>query len=76
MPSTGPGSAPDFITKMVDNADIQDKIITELEQYQDGDGSFGKEIARRQWRSRNFDPDLISFICNLIFHFFDPFSNL
>jgi len=30
------------ITKMVGNEDIQDNIITELEQYQDGDGSFGK----------------------------------
>jgi len=27
---------------MVGNEDIQDNIITELEQYQDGDGSFGK----------------------------------
>ncbi|CAN6182333.1 unnamed protein product, partial [Urochloa humidicola] len=44
------------ITKMVDKIETQDQIIGELEQYQDGDGSFGKEIARRQLKNKNFDP--------------------
>jgi len=65
------------ITKMVDKTDIQDQIISELEQYQDGDGSFGKEIARRQWRSKNFDPGVIKFISSFALLFiFIPFSNV
>ena len=46
------------ITKMVDNVDLQDKIIQELEQYQDEDGTFAKEIAKRQWKNKNFDPGI------------------
>jgi len=65
------------ITKMVDKTDIQDQIISELEQYQDGDGSFGKEIARRQWRSKNFDPGVIKFISSFALLFiFIPFFNV
>jgi hypothetical protein len=43
-------------TKLVDNADIQDQIILELKWYQDADGSFGRKIARSQWRNNKFDP--------------------
>ena len=43
---------------MVGNEDIQDNIITELEQYQDEDGTFAKEIAKRQWKNKNFDPGI------------------
>jgi hypothetical protein len=46
------------ITKMVDNVDLQDQIIQELEQYQDEDGTFAKEIAKRQWKNKNFDPGI------------------
>lgn len=46
------------ITKLVDNVNVQDQIILELEQYQDADGSFGKEITRRQWRNKHFDPGI------------------
>ncbi|CAA0826199.1 hAT dimerisation domain-containing protein / transposase-related [Striga hermonthica] len=34
----------------------QDKIIEELRLFQDAEGSFGKEIAKRQWKNINFDP--------------------
>lgn len=44
------------ITKMIDDVDVQDQIIQEIAQYLDGEGSFGKEIARRQWRHKHFDP--------------------
>uniref|UniRef100_K3ZC06 Uncharacterized protein n=1 Tax=Setaria italica TaxID=4555 RepID=K3ZC06_SETIT len=44
------------ITKMVDNVKVQDQIIQELQQYQDGDRTFGKEIAKRQWKNKHFDP--------------------
>nr|XP_034582940.1 uncharacterized protein LOC117845960 [Setaria viridis] len=43
-------------TKMVDNVEVQDQIIQELQQYQDGDGTFGKEIAKRQLKNKHFDP--------------------
>ena len=35
------------ITKLVPNEDTQD-----------GEGSFGKEIAKRQWKTINFDPGM------------------
>jgi hypothetical protein len=35
------------ITKMVQEVEIQDKIMDELNMYQDGMGSFGKDIATR-----------------------------
>ncbi|KAJ1267163.1 hypothetical protein BS78_07G035700 [Paspalum vaginatum] len=44
------------ITKMVEEVDIQDKIIDELSKFQDGPESFGKDIATRQRRNENFDP--------------------
>jgi hypothetical protein len=33
--------------KLVQEVEIQDKIMDELNMYQDGMGSFGKEIATR-----------------------------
>ncbi|KAJ1276771.1 hypothetical protein BS78_05G240500 [Paspalum vaginatum] len=44
------------ITKMIKEADIQDKIMDEPTMFQDGMGSFGKDIATRQRRKENFDP--------------------
>lgn len=44
------------ITKLVPNEETQDKIIEELQLFQDVEGSFGKEIAKRQWKNINFDP--------------------
>ncbi|XP_066320389.1 uncharacterized protein [Miscanthus floridulus] len=44
------------ITKLVPNEDTQDKIIEELQLFQDAEGSFGKEIAKRQCKNINFDP--------------------
>jgi hypothetical protein len=41
---------------MVQEVEIQDKIMDELNMYQDGMGSFGKEIATRQRRNENFNP--------------------
>ncbi|XP_066324016.1 uncharacterized protein [Miscanthus floridulus] len=34
------------ITKLVPNEDTQDKIIEELQKFQDAEGSFGKDIAK------------------------------
>ncbi|KAF0895686.1 hypothetical protein E2562_014305, partial [Oryza meyeriana var. granulata] len=44
------------VTKMVDDLEIQDKIFDELNMYQDGLGSFGKDIATRQRRNEKIDP--------------------
>lgn len=44
------------IDKLVDDEDIQDKIIEELNLYQDQHGSFGHEIAVRQRKNKNFNP--------------------
>ncbi|CAN6274517.1 unnamed protein product [Urochloa humidicola] len=41
---------------MVQDIDVQDLIIAELEHYQDAKGSFGKEMAIRQRKNKNFDP--------------------
>jgi len=42
------------ITKHVPNEETQDKIIEELQLFQDAEGSFGKEIAKRQWKKYQF----------------------
>jgi len=55
------------ITKLEHNVDIQDQIISELQQYQDGEGTFGKEIAKRQWKNKNFDPSLFASTIYLLF---------
>ncbi|WVZ68115.1 hypothetical protein U9M48_017096, partial [Paspalum notatum var. saurae] len=44
------------ITKMVDDEDIQDKIIDELNMYQEQKGAFGHDIAVRQRRNKSFNP--------------------
>jgi CRISPR/Cas system CSM-associated protein Csm2 small subunit len=44
------------ITKLVPNEDTQDKIIEELQKFQDAEGSFGKDIAKRQCKNIHFDP--------------------
>ena len=45
------------ITKMVvGDEEIQDKIIEELDMYQNQQGSFGSEIATRQRKNKNFNP--------------------
>jgi CRISPR/Cas system CSM-associated protein Csm2 small subunit len=44
------------ITKLVPNEDTQDKIIEELQKFQDVEGSFGKDIAKRQCKNIHFDP--------------------
>jgi hypothetical protein len=45
------------VTKMIDDEEIQDKIILEeLNIYQDQQGTFGHEIAKRQRRNKNFNP--------------------
>ncbi|AQK97046.1 hypothetical protein ZEAMMB73_Zm00001d011491 [Zea mays] len=41
---------------MVQEVEIQDKIMDEFNMYRDGMGSFGKEIATRQRRNENFNP--------------------
>jgi hypothetical protein len=41
---------------MIQNPEIEDKITDELNIYQDGMGSFGKDIAIRQRRNEYFDP--------------------
>jgi len=48
------------ITKLVPEEETQDKIIEELQLFQDAEGSFGKEIAKRQWKNINFDPGMIN----------------
>ncbi|XP_021313510.1 uncharacterized protein LOC8078073 [Sorghum bicolor] len=44
------------ITKLVPDIETQDKIIEELQKLQDVEGSFGKEIAKRQCKNIHFDP--------------------
>ncbi|XP_002445558.2 uncharacterized protein LOC8077838 [Sorghum bicolor] len=44
------------IKKIVPDGETQDKIIEELQKYQDAEGSFGKEIAKRQCKNIHFDP--------------------
>ena len=46
------------ITKLVPEEETQDKIIEELQLFQDAEGSFGKEIAKRQCKNINFDPGM------------------
>jgi hypothetical protein len=46
------------ITKLVQDEDTQDKIIEELQLFQDAEGSFGKEIAKRQCKNIHFDPGI------------------
>jgi mannose-1-phosphate guanylyltransferase len=46
------------ITKLVPDENTQDKIIEELELFQDAQGSFGKDIAKRQYKSATFDPGM------------------
>jgi hypothetical protein len=46
------------ITKLMRDADTQDKIIEELQKFQDAEGSFGKEIAKRQCKNIHFDPGM------------------
>jgi hypothetical protein len=58
------------ITKLVPNEDTQDKIIEELQKFQDAEGSFGKDIAKRQCKNINFDPgtlhsSILLFLCFL-----------
>jgi hypothetical protein len=44
---------------MVSDEEIQDKIIDEeLQLFQDAEGSFGKEIAKRQCKNIKFDPGM------------------
>jgi hypothetical protein len=42
-----------YQNKFVPNEDTQDKIIKELQMFHDAEGSFGKEIAKRQWKILN-----------------------
>ncbi|XP_002460120.2 uncharacterized protein LOC8054620 [Sorghum bicolor] len=44
------------ITKLVPDIETQDKIIEELQKFQDAEGSFGKEIAKRQCKNIHFNP--------------------
>ena len=46
------------IKKIVPDGETQDKIIEELQKYQDAEGSFGKEIAKRQCKNIHFDPGM------------------
>jgi hypothetical protein len=41
---------------MIEEVEIQDKIMDELSLYQDGSGTFGKDIAIRQRRNDSLDP--------------------
>lgn len=42
--------------KMVGDKLLQDKIMDEIQIYNDEEGSFGRDIARRQRRNKSFDP--------------------
>ncbi|XP_071681249.1 uncharacterized protein [Lolium perenne] len=44
------------ISKMVSKAEMQDRIMEEVEQYKDALGSFGRDMAVRQRRNKRFDP--------------------
>ena len=42
--------------KMVGDGVKQDKIMDEIQTYQDEEGTFGRESAKRQRRNKSFDP--------------------
>jgi len=44
------------ITMVAGDEETQDKIIEELDMYQNQQGSFGSEIATRQRKNKNFNP--------------------
>lgn len=44
------------MVKMVEDVGLQDKIHDELMVYQKEEGSFGRDIAKRQRRNKSFDP--------------------
>lgn len=44
------------ITKMYDDPDLQDAMITDIDIYMEGQGSFAREIAVRQRKNKYFDP--------------------
>jgi hypothetical protein len=54
------------VTKMIEDVEIQDKIMDELNLYQDEVGSFGEDIAVRQRRNGSFDPCELVILINLI----------
>lgn len=42
--------------KMVGDNRLQDKIMDEINTYTDEEGSFGRDIGKRQRRNKSFDP--------------------
>jgi hypothetical protein len=44
------------IEKMVGDGRKVDTVMDEIQAYQDEDGSFGRESAKRQRRNKSFDP--------------------
>lgn len=44
------------VGKMVKDEQEHDHIMEEIERYQERDGSFGRQIASRQCKNKNFDP--------------------
>ena len=42
--------------KMVVDSVTQDKILNQIKEYQNEEGTFGKESAKRQRRNKSFDP--------------------
>lgn len=44
------------VSKLTEKTETQDKILDEIQLYKGEEGSFGKDIAKRQRRNKNFDP--------------------
>ena len=44
------------VSKLIKKTETQDNILDELQVYEGEEGSFGKDIAKRQRRNKNFDP--------------------
>ena len=44
------------ISKVVEDPIMQEEIIDEIDHYQEGIGSFGRDIAVRQRKNKKFDP--------------------
>ena len=50
------GELPSVVSTIVGDSVTQDKILEEMEVYENEEGSFGRQIAKRQRRNKSFDP--------------------
>ena len=44
----------------------QDKILAEIHEYQNEEGTFGRESAKRQRRNKSFDPGEYEYLLSIV----------